>query len=320
MLGSTEYPSLEENECWPESNEDDLVLAATCELSVPDQNVFRGACIDSGLQQTIIDSNQAKAYCMQYGGTITSSPVNHTYRFGKYFHVDTGSKICTPVSNTYVVTVKAEVFDANAPLLIGLDILSDLNALLDIGNNKISSPERGWEALLARRLSYLHVEWLPAVFFTTAEMRKIHRHFLHAHPEKVFEVLRRADPDGVAGEDLENLQRIRRKCDVCQRMADAPRRFRVALPGTDCVFNRYVCLDLMSTESQSGLYVVEMVTKYSAACFLSGEKSSNICKALLKILVNAYVGYPDLIAVDQGPQFTIGEWATILVTHGIAMR
>lgn len=63
-----------------------------------------------------------------------------------------------------------------------------------------------------------------------------------------------------------------------------------------------------------------MDTKYSVVCFLLGESCREIWAALLKICANAYIGYPDLIAVEQSPQFTSDQWATILVTHGITMR
>lgn len=79
-------------------------------------------------------------------------------------------------------------------------------------------------------------------------------------------------------------------------------------------------MGLIAIESRSLVHVIDMDSKYSAACFLSGASFRDIWEALLKILVNAHVGYLALIAVDQGLQFTNDECATVLVTHGIAMR
>lgn len=74
MLGSTKYPNTEEEtESSTYSKEDALVLEATCELCVTDQDALHGAHIDSGAQNEIIDFNQAKDYILQYGGTIKTS-------------------------------------------------------------------------------------------------------------------------------------------------------------------------------------------------------------------------------------------------------
>lgn len=68
------------------------------------------------------------------------------------------------------------------------------------------------------------------------------------------------------------------------------------------------------------IHVVDMNTKYSGACFLSEESSRDIWDAFVKIFVDAIVDCDYLIVVDQGPHFTSDESATILLTHGIAMR
>lgn len=46
---------------------------------------------------------------------------------------------------------------------------------------------------------------------------------------------------------------------MCQREVDAPRAFRVALPGESCMFNACVSLDLLYMEETSALHAVEKI-------------------------------------------------------------
>lgn len=93
-----------------------------------------------------------------------------------------------------------------------------------------------------------------------------------------------------------------------QREADGPHRFRVSLPYEECVINRIVSMDLMKLYGKSVLHVVDRDTKFAAACFLAGESSSSVWEAFLSVWVSPYVGYPDCISADQGPQFQRDEW------------
>lgn len=204
--------------------EDALVLESTIDVPISDHDEFHGACIDSGAQITIIGSGQAEAYCRQHGGSSSPTCPRSTYRFANKRYRCTGYiRTSIPVSGSHVLDVKADAVDVEVPFLLRLDVLSDLNALLDVGNDKIVSPSSGWEVPLTQKRSHLYLIWPPTILFTVLELRKIYQHFFHAHPEKVFKVLRRFDPDATTGDDLVKLEKIRRECEVCQRICEVPR-------------------------------------------------------------------------------------------------
>lgn len=257
---------------------------------------------------------------MQYGGTITACRSTRKYRFGETSHSLIGSLIIRiPVPSTHVTPVSAEVINLYVPLLIVLDILFDRSAILDIGNHKITPTKRGWETPLVWKLDHMYVEWPPTVLFTTAEMRKIHRHFFHSHPEKFFQLLRRADTEAVSGENVQSLKRVRQECNVCQRLTDAPIRVRGTLPGTDCVLQVHLpgTNDYRVTDFTSHCWHDR---KYPAACFLNGESKKDVWDDLFQIWANVYVGYPESIAVDQRPQCTCDEWTSLLATHYFSLQ
>ena len=68
------------------------------------------------------------------------------------------------------------------------------------------------------------------------------------------------------------------------------------------------------------LHVVDRDTRFSSATILHGESTSDVWKSYLEIWVNKYVGFPDVISVDQGPQFQSKEWKSLLQLAGIKFK
>ena len=68
------------------------------------------------------------------------------------------------------------------------------------------------------------------------------------------------------------------------------------------------------------LHVVDRDTRFISAAILHGDSTSDVWKAYLEIWVNKYVGFPDVISVDQGPQFQSMEWKSLLQLTGIKFK
>lgn len=76
--------------------------------------------------------------------------------------------------------------------------------------------------------------------------------------------------------DLAIWKEITHSCDVCQSIADAPHRFRVAMPSSNCTFSRLVLIDLMTLEKLTAVPVVDVDTKFGAAFFVADASSKSI--------------------------------------------
>lgn len=97
-----------------------------------------------------------------------------------------------------------------------------------------------------------------------------------------------------------------------------PDRFRVSFPAEKIVFNRLILLDLMYLDGLPVLHVVDNYTLFSAATFLTEEETSEaIWRAYLQCWVTPYVGHPDLMHTDQGPQLISGQWRALLAPNGM---
>lgn len=116
------------------------------------------------------------------------------------------------------------------------------------------------------------------------------------------------------------MENIHRSCNVCQRDSAERRRFKVSLPGGDCVFNPTFSIDIMTVHRHAILLIVDRVTKFKASVMLRGESMKAISGCMTRIWFHQYMGIPDVISDDQGPQFISDEWRGLLQLHGITSK
>ena len=139
------------------------------------------------------------------------------------------------------------------------------------------------------------------MLYTTEELRKMHRHFFHPNSDRLYAVMKRADPGKCSPQDLQELEDITAQCDVCQRLSRAPSRFRVSLPHKNIVLNLVLCLDIMLLDQRPVLHCVDKDSKFNSAAFLPGETVDKLWTTYQGIWALPYVGHPEHMHADQGP-------------------
>ena len=73
----------------------------------------------------------------------------------------------------------------------------------------------------------------------------------------------------------------------------------------------------MYLENALVLHVVDEDTTFSAAAFLGKETADATWNTFMNIWVCVYIGFPDAMATDQGPQFKSKRWKALLLLAGI---
>lgn len=73
----------------------------------------------------------------------------------------------------------------------------------------------------------------------------------------------------------------------------------------------------MNIDGHTILNIVNIDTRYTETCIMRDESTNDIWNAMTRIWFHPYIGYPDIIAHDQGTRFTGMERENILRTHGI---
>lgn len=88
----------------------------------------------------------------------------------------------------------------------------------------------------------------------------------HPSSDKRFNVIRRENPLDATADVLYGIYAVQVVCDVCQREADAPRSFRVSLPGKTSVFKDCMSLYIIYLDGNSFLHAVDKDKKVKSAC------------------------------------------------------
>ena len=285
---------------------------------------FDGMCVDSAAQHTVIGKQQAMAFCSSNG--IEYSPKSYpgtppTFSFGTHKHTSEGYILVRiPVTNDSFLSIKAPIVDINVPFLFGLENMLKYKIVLDVDNAVMFSKLQGWTLPLRFKNGHLYYEWAVSILFTESELRKVHNHFSHPEPDRLFSLFRRADPSSTSSHILNDLEKISSTCETCQREASAPHRFRVSLANIDIILNRENCLDLVKINGNQILHIVDRDTRFNAAGILKGESTRDVWRCYMEIWANKYIGFPDIISVDQGPQFQSLEWKSLLQLAGIIFK
>jgi len=243
------------------------------------------------------------------------------FRFGGEVYESRGTlSVHIPLSPTFYLPLRVDIVPLDIPLLLGLDTLDKYGLYVNNVTNRLVSDGRGITAPLQRKGGHIYLVWGADVHYSVAELDRIHRHFAHPHPDRLFAVLRQAGDPHATAETRTQLAALTQACQVCQRLAEAPSRFRVALPHDDIVFNRIVLLDIMYLDGKPVLHVVDKDTLFSAAAFLSGESVEAVWWTYARIWAHAYAGHPEQMHTDQGPQFVAAGWRALAHAAGIHQR
>lgn len=256
------------------------------------------------------------------------NPGKVIFKFGSDRHEGLGTlDVRIRVDDNHFIETRVDVVDVDIPFLLGLEFLDLFDVVIEVAQVLLIS-RSGWEVPLTHRLGHLYIcndDKNMEMLYTEEELRKVHKHFFHPKSERLYAVLKRGDPESVTTEDLKCLEKLAKKCDVCQRYAAGPRRFRVSLPKEDVVFNRTLCIDLMFLTTQEGkpkgavLHCVDKDTKFNAACFLPDQTLETVWRSYQMIWSLPYVGHPEHMHVDQGPQFESTKWEGLCNLSGITL-
>lgn len=282
---------------------------------------FQGACVDTGAQRTVIGKQQAYAY-LKWAGLqrrLEQDKTPEVYRFGGSRHASIGTlTIRIPLADDYFLELTVDVVDVNVPLLFGLDTLDKFHMYANTVLNRLVCEAYSVTMPLVRKLGHVYYVWEHNVLYTMPELRKMHRHFFHPQPDRLYAVINKAGGEHAKPSTLKQLQEVSSTCDLCQRLSKEPSRFRVALPPEDIIFNRTVLLDIMYLDGKPLLHVVDKDTLFSAAAFLSsGESTEDVWRAYVRCWVTPYIGYSDFMHTDQGPQLASEEWKALQQSVGI---
>ena len=216
-------------------------------------------------------------------------------------------------------------------MLLGLDHLNSFELFLRQTRDVLVS-EKGWQWPVRKLGSHYYLRWqdvelaLTGVahsrIYSRRELRRLHRHFRHPSPQKLFNLLQSARLKDLPIETLRLIREITASCQQCQRFCRREVRFSSKLLREDLVFGRSIAVDLCWIDGKPVLHVVCEDTGFGAARFVRSKgknpSSVEVWLTLLQCWILLYIGPPERLRHDPGTNFASREFGFLLATHGIS--
>ncbi len=121
---------------------------------------FQGACLDTVTQQSVIGRRQARAYCKHQQRKFELKPSHTRFKFGDSTYPSLGSiQIRIPTPNESFLKIEMDVFEADVPMLLGLDIMDRDRLVPNNLLNELQAPYHGWLLPIIRKYGHLYQEW-----------------------------------------------------------------------------------------------------------------------------------------------------------------
>ena len=172
------------------------VLVANVRTNVGSSRLFQGAIIDTGATRTCIGHAQARAYARMRGTTLKSliRPPRYNFSFGGHQSRPLGVipiQLDTPQGR---FVFQAHVVKEPIPLLLGIDHMEENRWFLRNTKGRLVS-EEGWSWPVERVGAHYTLRWTDVelatvnVNYSRKELKRLHRHFRHPSPQKLFDLL-----------------------------------------------------------------------------------------------------------------------------------
>ena len=279
----------------------------TSDPSLYDDKEFRGIMLDTGAAKgSTVGEEQFQAYCKFIGREdFMDRSRTSNCKFGFALAKGVGiARVEFPVG-TLTFSATFHVIDKQTPFLLCINDMDRLGIYLDNLDNAVVHKKSGENMSIYRLGSHPFLLWNPKIhcFFTSMELRRLHRRFGHPHADKLYNLLKRAKPADANEDTRANLERITKHCSQCQIHGQKPRRFKFTLRKEDVDFNHIIYADICHIDDKPVLHVVDEATDYQAARWLTKMTAEAVWQALRICWIDAYLGPPDIIAHDAGKNF-----------------
>ena len=150
------------------------------------------------------------------------------------------------------------------------------------------------------------------ILYSKNQLERLHRHFVHPSAHKLYDLLRKADPDNLPTDTLNTLKEIAEKCETFNLYR--PRQTTFQITDIDKIkFNHRIIMDIMYLKDKKGtsrpvLHIIDAGTRFGAAAFLPKLDTNTIWNTFIKIWSTTYIGFPECMLTDQGSVFVSKDW------------
>ena len=122
-----------------------------------------------------------------------------------------------------------------------------------------------------------------SIFYTSAQLLKLHRNFAHPSSQTLYNLLERAGLEIVTPKTLERLKTIVASCEPRQSIRSVPLRSRITIGHEKLRFNARAYIDVVYFDRRPGLHVIDEATRFSATRFLTKMSKESVWEAIVLV-------------------------------------
>lgn len=147
-----------------------------------------------------------------------------------------------PTAKDVYTPLIVDIIKIDLPFLIGLNYLEKNELLLKYLDDKLEQRPFNQSYPVEYKQGHLFLECdLTNVFFTLAELQRMHLRFLHPTTDKLFQLLKRVRSTDAYKGTKKTLKAIAKSCEQCQELSVVPFRFRASIPSDQLHFKPRGC-------------------------------------------------------------------------------
>jgi thiol-disulfide isomerase/thioredoxin len=154
-------------------------------------------------------------------------------------------------------------------------------------------------------------------YLTVVELRQLHKRFEHSFIMKLHDLLKRFDHEVKKAV----LKKLTKFCIFCQKYAKSFERFKFILKNdSNCNFNYSIIVDVMYTDNNLILHVVDDVTRFQIAKWLQNIFVKHIWKMLRLCWIDVYLSFSNHILTDIDKNFASREFRQFVISMTIIIK
>ena len=146
--------------------------------------------------------------------------------------------------------------------------------------------------------------------------RKLHSQFAHPSADRLIKLISAAGR-GNDRQLIHEIKSLSESCEICQVYKKPPNRPVVGMPlATE--FNQVVAMDLKMFEGKWILHLIDHVSRFSAASFVSSKKPDEIISKIFKCWISVF-GPPKKFLSDNGGEFVNSKFLELCESFNIVV-
>lgn len=146
-----------------------------------------------------------------------------------------------PIPYNSILTTKTYILPIDVPFKTVIDVLQQFVLSIDFFSKHITSQSHNWHIALQLQHCHayiLHEQLLFSTCYSEPKILKMHKHFMHPSPEKLFHLIRRAKTEQSNPQIIKLLQYIYATSEACVLYSAPAFRLHRTISRADSIFNK----------------------------------------------------------------------------------